>query len=149
MEVFEIGAILCNSCNEFLIPKSFFKNEFIGPPNIKCKKCGFVNNTQCQWYSNLTKSAKNRIITPICIPHILVALIGVVLILTPFFINETKSQKDAAPVVILFGIILLLYKMYRLYEIINIHEYEEEWKNKYNSNGGYLTEDEYKDFYKK
>ncbi len=149
MEAHEIGGILCKSCKDNLILHSFFKNEFIGPPNIKCKNCGFVNNTQCQWYSTLTKSERNRIITPICMPYILGAIIGVVLILTPFFINETKSQKDSAQFVIMCGILLFGYVIYRLVEVKNIYKYEEEWKNKYNSNGCFLTEDEYKDFYKK
>jgi len=149
MEAHEIKGMLCNSCKDTLILHSFFKNEFIGPPNIKCKNCGFLNNTQCQWYSNLKESDKNKIITPICMPYILGAIIGVVLILTPFFINETKSQKDSAQFMIMCGILLFGYVMYKLVEIKNIHKYEEEWKNKYNSNGGYLTEDEYNDFYKK
>ena len=118
-----------------------------GPPDVKCKTCSNINKTGKQWYCISSKLDKITILVLMCWGYVITSLIGIGMITIPFLNFETESQKNSAPFAILFGLGLICYCIFRLVKIRKSLKFEIEWKNKYERNGGYLTQDEYISMY--
>ena len=141
------SSIKCGFCGESWRLFSFGAQAPFGPPNVKCNACKNINSTEKQWYCTSSKLDKITIIVLMCWVYILTLIIGIGMIIIPFFNFETDSQKSSAPFAFLFGLVLLGYSIYRLTKIKKSLKFENEWVNKYKINGGYLTQDEYISMY--
>ena len=80
----------------------------------------------------------------------LIGLIGIFILgFMVFTTPTTKSQQENAPAAILFAIVLIGYSVVKYYMAINSFSNEKEWIDKYNKNGGYLTQDEFYNSYRR
>lgn len=121
-----------------------------GPPHVKCNSCGGINKTKKRWYSNSSKKQKIEMLVEILIWDALIGLFGIFMFgFMVFTTPTTASQQESTPAVILFAIILIGYSIVKYYMAINSFNKEKEWIDKYNKNGGYLTQDEFYDAYRR
>jgi len=119
-----------------------------GPPHVKCNTCGGISRTKKRWYTKSSKKQKIELLTEIIVWDVLAGVLGVFLVGLMRANQETKSQQEAAPFVFLFGFGLIVYSVVRYLMAIESFKNEKELIEKYDKNGGYLTQDEFYNIYR-